>query len=378
MASMRVPNALSFQKQILIGLTFFFLSLMLFDWGFSGLQIGILMSAISFVQLFSSFPIGAINDRLSIRAVIITGMLLESAFFAGLFLFRDFWLVLFSFIAGGLGGNMIDVSVRSLTFKVLGNDGKGRKLGIYQIATTGGFGVGTTLGGLLLFGMSYSGVLLLTSVAFLLLAAASAMIPDVERIRFPMRDYRKIILRRSTALFLLPLFLFGIHWGAEHTSYSLFLRQDLGLGLLYSGLYMGIPVIILAAVSLYIGKRIDRKGEHHRTAFFAGLLLSGFGHIMMIFPPAPLSFAFRVIHEIGDGMAAVSYNLSFAKIFKVERIAGETSAAYTVMIIGNILGSLTFGPLGYAYGYAWPLAISGAVTLVSLAVLYLSRNRIGL
>jgi len=375
MSSLRIPNSISFSKQFLIGLTFFSLPLLLFDFGFDGLSIGILMSVFSMVSLFSSFPIGAINDRLSIKYVIIIGMLLESVFFAGLYAFRNFWVMLLFFLAGGLGGNMVDTSVRSLTFKALGHERRGKKLGFYQVATTGGFGTGIILGGLLLFSFRFSGVLLISSAACLALALASWLIADVERIKFPIREYREIILRKGTALFLLPLFIFGIHWGAEHTSYSLFLRQTLGLDYFWSGIYMGIPILFLVAASVLTGMRIDRKGGH-RQALFSGIVLSGLGHIMMVLQPAAVSFIFRLIHEIGDGVAAVSYNLSFSKIFKVERIAGETSAAVTVMVIGNVLGALAFGPLGYAYGFGWPLVISGVLSLVSFAALFLVRKRV--
>ena len=375
MSSLRIPNSISFSKQFLIGLTFFSLPLLLFDFGFDGLSIGILMSVFSMVSLFSSFPIGAINDRLSIKYVIIIGMLLESVFFAGLYAFRNFWVMLLFFLAGGLGGNMVDTSVRSLTFKALGHERRGKKLGFYQVATTGGFGTGIILGGLLLFSFRFSGVLLISSAACLALALASWLIADVERIKFPISEYREIILRKGTALFLLPLFIFGIHWGAEHTSYSLFLRQTLGLDYFWSGIYMGIPILFLVAASVLTGMRIDRKGGH-RQALFSGIVLSGLGHIMMVLQPAAVSFIFRLIHEIGDGVAAVSYNLSFSKIFKVERIAGETSAAVTVMVIGNVLGALAFGPLGYAYGFGWPLVISGVLSLVSFAALFLVRKRV--
>ncbi len=375
MLPLRIPNGLNFFKQFLISFTFFFLPLFLFDLGFDGLQIGILMSIFNVVNLFSSFPIGIINDKLSIKYVIITGMLLESVFFAGLYYFTDFWIIIPFFIAGGLGGNMIDTSIRSLTFKALGPGGRGRKLGIYQLASTGGFGIGIVLGGFMLAALDFPIVMMITSASFLLLAFISYIITESRIERFPISEYRNIILKRSTAIFLLPLFLFGIHWGAEHTSYSLFLREVLGLDLGGIGVYMGIPVIILAVVSLIAGTRIDKTGNN-KVFFFAGLVVSGLGHILMAYPVVPISFMFRILHEIGDAMAAVGYNVSFSKIFKVERVAGETSIAYTVMIMGAVVGSIVFGPVGFAYGFSYPLIISGVLSLLSFAILFTLRKKV--
>jgi MFS family permease len=90
----------------------------------------------------------------------------------------------------------------------------------------------------------------------------------------------------------------------------------------------------------------------------------------------PISFISRVMHEIGDGLVFVSYYYSFSKIFKIERVAGETSAAMTIMIFGAVLGSLVFGPLGYAYGFAWPFIISGALSLLSFALLFSLKNKV--
>jgi MFS family permease len=204
---------------------------------------------------------------------------------------------------------------------------------------------------------------------------AAVLITDTVRERFPMREYKKTILRKSTALLFLPLFIFGLHWGAENTSYSLFLRQSLGLDYIISGLYMGIPVVLLGFVSLYAGRLIDTKGSAKKT-FIIGFLMSGAGHILMTVNNVPLSFSFRVMHEIGDGLAMVSYLVIFSKMFKKESIAGETGAANAVMVSGAALGAVIFGQLGYAFGFAWPLIISGVLSIASVALILAAGKRI--
>jgi len=374
MPSLRNTNTLNLMKQFLSSFTFFFLPLMLFDMGISGLEIGILMSLFTVVSLFSSFPIGAINDRLGTRHVIITGLLLESVFFFGLFVSGSFLALLPFFICGGLGGNMIDTSIRGAVFKTLGSERKGRKLGTFQLLTSGGFGVGMVLGGLLLRAFDFSGVMLLTSAAFLLLAFASYFLADTGKSRFPVSDYGTILVKRSTVVFLFPLFLFGIHWGAENTSYSLFLREVLGLDFVSSGIYMGIPIILLGVFSFWAGLKVDR-GRSHRKTLFSGLLISGIGHIMMAYPVVWVSFAFRIIHEIGDALSVIGYHLSFSKIFRTERISGEAGAAYTIMTTGSVTGAIIFGSMGAAWGYQWPFIISGVLSLFAVVLLYIQRKK---
>jgi MFS family permease len=373
--SLAVPHSLNFSKQFMISVTFFFLPLMLFDMGLSGLQIGLLMSLVTIVSFFSSFPIGVINDRLSTKYVILMGMLLEASFFLGLASTSGFASLFVFFAIGSLGGSMIDMSIRSMIFKRAEESVRGRKLGLYQCVSSGGFGAGTALGGTLLYLMDFRGALMLSAASFVLMGAASFLITDTARERFPLHEYKKTIFRRSTALFFLPLFIFGLHWGAEHTSYALFLRQSLGLDYVLSGLYMGIPVIMLGLVSLFVGKRIDTSGSAKKT-FIIGFLASGAGHILMTVNNVPLSFSFRVMHEIGDGLAGVCYLVIFAKMFKKESIAGETGAASAVMMFGAALGAVIFGQVGYAFGFSWPLIASGVLSIASVAIILAAGKRI--
>ena len=118
MVSLKVPNGLNFARNFILSFTVFFLPLLLFDLGFDGIQIGILISSMTFTVLLSTFPIGILNDKLSIRYIVVMGMILESVFFFGLYTFDSFWAIAGVFVAGALGGNMIETSIRGLTFKL--------------------------------------------------------------------------------------------------------------------------------------------------------------------------------------------------------------------------------------------------------------------
>jgi len=54
----------------------------------------------------------------------------------------------------------------------------------------------------------------------------------------------------------------------------------------------------------------------------------------------------------------------------VDRIGGNSSLISLVTTLGVFAGSLIFGPLGAAYGYAWPLVISGGISLALLPLAY--------
>jgi predicted MFS family arabinose efflux permease len=63
-------------------------------------------------------------------------------------------------------------------------------------------------------------------------------------------------------------------------------------------------------------------------------------------------------------MAAIAVYFWVSKLFGVERIGGDSSLMFTVMIIGNVAGSLVFGPVGQVMGYHIPLIVSGVTTIL--------------
>jgi len=377
MANFRILNMLVLFRTLLTGLTFFFLPLMLSDYGLSGIEIGILFSVTTAMVIISSFPAGVLNDKTSIRTIIMLGLLLLAVYYFGLSRAKDFWLFLPLFALGGLAGTLFDISAISMVYKHLKRGLKGRKLGVYHLASSLGFGIGILVGGSFLLNMDFSLLFVITSFLFLVLFFLSFSLPKIKSAKFSLIEYKELILRKNVLLLLVPLILFGMHWGAEHTSYALFLREGLGLNVFASGLYMGLPILLLGIFAYLSGISIDRKGDSKKI-FFMGLFLSGAGHILMALPNVYLSLLSRIAHEIGDAGVVVSYNVIFSNTFPKKTIAGETSIIKILMILGSIAGSLVFGSMGYSWGYHWPFIISGLVILVSMASLFILKEKISL
>jgi MFS family permease len=369
MTSLKIPNTLNFFESFIVNFIVWFLPLLFVDLGFSGLEIGILVSVFTVVSLLTSFPIGVINDRLSIREAILAGFLLLAIFLFGIFTVKGFWPFLLFYAIGGLGGNMVYVSVRGLTMKVAGRKDRGKRIGIFQFAATLGGAAGSLLGGLLLYMLNFNLTIVAGAMLMLFMALLSLSVPRMKIERFPLIEYGRSVLKKPVLIFILPLFLFGMHWGAELTSYSLFLKNNLGLDLFWSGLYMGLSLVPMALAAYVAGRRIQGNGGLVKMIFFSGILLSGLMHILMVVPNPQLSFIFRTIHEIGDGMVMVSYYVILSGMFRKKSISGETGLAHTITTLGSVAGALAFGIMGPALGYGMPFVVSGVLSLVCLAFL---------
>ncbi|UCD07335.1 MAG: hypothetical protein JSW41_05955, partial [Candidatus Aenigmatarchaeota archaeon] len=107
-----------------------------------------------------------------------------------------------------------------------------------------------------------------------------------------------------------------------------------------------------------------------------GLIISGFAHILMTIPQVYISFVFRAIHEVGDGIAGVSLLFWIGRKFKESRLGGDSGIFFVIMTMGQFTGSIIYGPIGFTYGYSLPLIISGVVTIICAGLFQILRRRL--
>jgi MFS family permease len=342
--------------------------------GLSGYQIGILVSLYAVASIFVTFPTGVINDRWTIRLTMIAGFLMLSVYFLGLGLFDGFLIFLPLFLIGGLGNNLGDISLRTLAFKTKMEKREGRKFGTFSFVRILSMASGLFIGGTLTFLVGFRlgfGIIALIS----LLVIPFISFKTTARYEAKLGQYRKDVLNKRVIFIGLIMFLFALHWGSERTAFGLFLKKDLGLDMFSFGLFTGLALPFFGIASLYFGRRIDSGRSNLKYVFFAGLVLSGAAYILGTIPIPLLSFATRIFHEFGDGMADISIYFWVSRMFDVKRVGGGWGVMYTVMLIGQITGSLVFGPLGEITGYSVPIIITG-VTSIAAGFLMLAFVRI--
>lgn len=213
-------------------------------------------------------------------------------------------------------------------------------------------------------------------VLFLITAAGSLFLPITQTFKFKLFEYKRDIFKKKVLLFMLSVFLFSLHYGAEMTSYSLFLKNNFNLDLGTMGLYMASAIVLLAVAQIYFGKKVQ-KGMNPKHVFYFGLLVSGIGHILFsIQSDVWISFIFRCIHEIGDGAMIFSIFYGIVKIFNIERIGGNSSIVSLTSILGVSIGSFIFGPLGEHFGYYLPLLITGGTSILAFLLLFYFNKKV--
>ncbi|MDD5640470.1 MAG: hypothetical protein PHX53_02390, partial [Syntrophales bacterium] len=195
-------------------------------------------------------------------------------------------------------------------------------------------------------------------------------LPRSPGVRTSLLQYGRDFLSKPVLFFVAWLFLFTLHWGAEATSLALFLKNNLSLSTRGIGCYMAGEFAVVGLTAYAYGR--FWAGRLKPLQFLAvALITSGAGHILMTYPSLPWSFGWRLIHGFGDGLILMETYTTIARLFHVDRIGGSASLISLTTTLGTFAGSLMFGPIGADYGYAWPLIISGGISLALLPVAYM-------
>jgi MFS family permease len=351
-------------KGLIIGLRFF-LAIYLLQTGFSGWQIGLIFTFETITNLLVILPSGLSNDRIHSKNLITLSLGILTLQFIGLTLTTSFLAICILFMIGGLAGRVYAISSESLFYRYTEKKDTSNKIGTFHGLNYLGMSSANIIAGLALYnGISFNNIFLFTAVCFAILGLISHLsLSKTALTEFPIIHYKKDLLRPKALFFMLIMFLFAIHIGAEKTTYGLFLQEYLELNKFDVGLYIGLAIFVMAPTVFIIGKKL-KKFKAEKVLTF-GLLSSGLGLILMSTKKLELSFAFRLIHEIGD--AAIFFFLSYGitQLFKLERIGGNTSMFQLTISAGAALGAFFTGPLGEKFGYNWPLIITGSITLLA-------------
>ncbi len=339
---------------------FFLAPLHFLKLGFSGVEIGLIISCYSVAPIVFSFPTGWMNDRLSMNAVIRTALLAQGLVFVLIGLAPGAGLMAGLFFLLGIANNAMDVSTQSLYYKDDTEPNPNRKYGLYNFWLAVGPPAGLVAGGALNF---FSGYRTLMAAFAVLVAAGALFLRGFGHERFSvvtMKEYRATILRKKTLAFSAFLFILAVHWGVEGTVYSPFLRQRFGLNDFGVALYMALAYLALAGSSLAVSRLAFRPGRNRRLLLL-GIALSGAGLFFMVQDDVRLSFLFRFVHEAGDGLMGALILLTISRLFGKRLIGGSAGILLSIQTMGLMSGAMAFSSIGFRAGLQYPFYFAGAL-----------------
>lgn len=357
----------------------FFIAIYYSSIGFSGIQIGILIAITTITSLLFTVPTGLTNDKITPKKLIQFGTLILITEFILLSLTQNFYHILLLVFIGSFGAQLFTVSIDSLFYKTTGNQKPIKRIKTYVSFYLLAAGLGVFAGGQLLENIDFQQLFLIIATLFTLVLIASTFLPKTETIKLDLNSYKSDIFKPHVLLFIAIIFSFALHMGSEFTSYGPFLKENLNLSFQQMGIYMGVAIMCMF-ISVRLTVKALEKGVSMRKIVTLGLLASGIGYIVMIYPNLGISFLGRIVHEAGDAMMFVFLYSGVAQFFKKSRIGGNSSLITFSQMSAVFVGSLIFAPLGEKFGHELPIIISGITTLLAILLLkeyekhYLNRH----
>jgi len=364
MSSQNFIHLINFSRKMAITAVFFLVPLHFLKLGFSGWQIGAVSSLFAFAPFFFSFPTGWANDRFSIKAIIRAALALQSLLLFVLGRIHHFAPAAFVFLLLGIANNALDVSTNNLYYKDDSESNPNKKYSRLVFWSSLGSAFGPMLAGLIVAWSNFPTMFAVFAGALLLLQPFVRPLNYVRFALVPLKVYKSNLLRKNTVLFSVMIFMVGLHWGVEGTVYSPFLKQYFNLSTFSLSLYITLSLLALAFSSFLIGL-IKFDLRVNKRIFLLSMVLSGSGLALMVNPVLPLSFLFRVVHEIGDGLLGALIILFISRLFERESIGGSSALLLTVMTFGHMVGALAFSSLGFHVGLSYPFIVGGVLLVAN-------------
>jgi len=339
------------------------------DMGYSHLQVGILIAVFPLVSLALMIPFGVFVDRISPKKLILASQFIFALSITGLMMTQDFWLTMLLLAVGGAGNALFNNALPALFYKTLGSSIRGLKLGFFTAGILVGYGLGSLLGGYIYTDFDMNAIFLFALIGTIPMLLLSLLLADVPGTRIKLSDYRADLSSKSVLVFVILVFAFSLHAGAEQSSFSLFLNKGIGMDKESVGWLYFIHANVMAVLSIvsgYYADRVNSRGKGLAALYYVGIAVSGLTNIILMFTTNFGNvLATRLTHAVGDSLTLVTRSLIVSNLFITTRMGGNLATVQTTVTLGTLCGSIISGAFtGYATGFA----IAGAAAV--LAVIY--------
>lgn len=363
------PCLVAFLGSTLLWAILTYITIYWVDMGYSHLQVGILIAVFPLVSLALMIPFGVFVDRISPKKLILASQFIFALSIAGLMMTQDFWLTMLLLAVGGAGNALFNNALPALFYKTLGSSIRGLKLGFFTAGILVGYGLGSLLGGYIYTDFDMNAIFLFALIGTVPMLLLCLFLADVPGTRIKLSDYRADLSSKSVLVFVILVFAFSLHAGAEQSSFSLFLNKDIGMDKESVGWLYFIHANVMAVLSIvsgYYADRVNSRGKGLAALYYVGIAVSGLTNILLMFTTNFGNvLATRLTHAVGDSLTLVTRSLIVSNLFIATRMGGNLATVQTTVTLGTLCGAIISGAFtGYATGFA----IAGAAAV--LAVIY--------
>jgi len=369
-----VPCLAGFLQSTFLWAILTYITIYWVDLGYSHLQVGILIAVFPLVSLALMIPFGVFVDRISPKKLVMASQFIFALSIAGLMMTHDFWPTMLLLALGGAGSALFSNALPSLFYKTLGASIRGLKLGFFTAGILVGYGLGSLLGGYIYTGFDMNAIFLFSLLGTVPMLLLSLLLADVPGTRVKISDYRADLSSKSVLIFVILVFAFSLHAGAEQSSFSLFLNKDIKLDKESVGWLYFIHANVMAVLSIvsgYYADHVNARGKGLAALYYTGIAVSGLTNIMLMFTTNFGNvLATRLTHAVGDSLTLVTRSLIVSNLFVTSRMGGNLATIQTTVTLGTLCGSVISGAVpGYSSGFV----IAGAAAVLAVVYALIAR-----
>ncbi len=350
------------------------------DIGATEIEIAILMSIYSGMQLLFAPIWGRLSDKHGRKPAILLGLLGNAAALIGFGLAKDYVWLFIARSAAGIASAAVLPSVMAYVADITTSEERGRGMGLMGAAMGLGFILGPAIGGIMgSHNMPFfvAGGLSLLTFLFALILLPESLRKGLSEDRHEWISPRELWHQTTLKSPLSPLFLVAFFstfsFAGLEMTFPLFIEDKWNYGNREMGwMFMVMGAIVVPLQGGLLGRLINKFGE--RSIVLTGLLLNALGMALLL---AADSFAsltlYLTIAGIGNQLIRPT-NTSW--ISKQTQIGQGTAIGImdAFLSLGRILGPLLGGWL-YAKE-AYPYAVLAGILVIATLCLYIPLRRI--
>jgi DHA1 family tetracycline resistance protein-like MFS transporter len=343
-------------------------------YGASGLEVGLLMSSYSLMQLIFSPFWGSLSDRIGRRPIILMSLLGSAISYLIFGLADSLSLLFISRLFAGIFGANISTSQAYIS-DATSAENRAKGMGLIGAAFGLGFVIGPFFGGFFSqFGYRVP-ALVASGICALNFLSALINLPETEkRETKPREETRKLGGIRSvfsapilgTMVFL--TFLITFAFSNLEATFALFAEKRYGFGSAETGYLFGYIGIIMAVIQGgVVGRLASRFGEKNLLVAGTVAMLAGFFLIPLV-SDFYLLLAALALTGFGIGINNPSLNSLISKRSDPGAVGAVMGVSQSMGSLARILGPMCGGVLYDKLGTGYPYIGAGIVMAAAFVI----------
>lgn len=338
-------------------------------------EIGVIIAAYDFAELFAKPVFGRIADRRGMVATTVAGLLVFS-FGSLLFLFLDPRLLLITRILQGLGAAAFSTSSMALVAQIY-EDSRGRAFGVYNSIKGAGFVLGPVLGGAIVFYSSFSSIFVVSFLVGIGMTLPASRI-KYKQVRPPENEGNELkqLAKSLGERELLPWYLLSfanmVLMGALFGFLPIYV-SSLGYNQLWVGVIVGVSAIVYVIIQPLGGSFADKYGPTEIT--IVGSLASFLAIILLPFLTGLLLVVDSAIAAAGIGIVWTVTSSGAAEVAGQGRMGLVMGNLGSYKEIGDMAGPIVVGGLAQVASLQVGFVTSGLLAGLVTLPLLITRRR---